>query len=204
MYTPKKFQFKDNDEILNFIRHNGFGILVSTTDGQLSASHIPMFLSADGTKLSGHLSKGNKQWKGFGSSGEVMAIFSGPHAYISSSWYDHQNVPTWNYVAAHIYGSLRIIQGEELHQSLKELMEKYEKHSEKPVTMESFSPGYIPREMNAIVGFEILITKIEGANKLSQNRDDKNHDAIIDALEKRGDTSSVEIASLMKNERPSH
>lgn len=201
MFTPKIYQNNDPSSIREFISRNGFGILTTQAEGKIWATHIPMILSGDGTKLSGHVSKANKQWKDFGSSGEVLAIFHGPHTYISSSWYDHENVPTWNYQAVHVYGTIRIIEGDELYSSLKHLVDKYEHDSEKPVSIETMSAEYVRREMNGIVGFEVAITRIESTNKLSQNRDEKNHGLIIDELEKRGDTGSIEIAELMKANR---
>ncbi|MBK5280316.1 MAG: FMN-binding negative transcriptional regulator, partial [Bacteroidia bacterium] len=157
-----------------------------------------LLLSEDGKKLSGHVARGNKQWKEWSSETEVLAIFSGPHTYISSSWYDHENVPTWNYIAVHVYGKLKILSDQELLQSLKDLTNKYEKQSEKPVTVEKMNPNYVKKEMLGIVGFEIEITKIEGTYKLSQNRDAKNHETIISELKKRNDPSSTAIAQEMK------
>lgn len=198
MYTPKYFQNNDPETIRRFIRENGFGILVSQGDGRPVATHLPFFLSDDGTKLTGHVSRGNPQWKNFGDAGEVLAIFSGPHTYISSSWYDHENVPTWNYVAIHIYGALRVTTEDELRASLKHLVDKYEKQSEKPARVESLSDDYMKHALMGIVGFEIDISKMEATYKLSQNRDAVNHQAVISELEKRGDTGSVEVAELMK------
>ena len=201
MFTPKLYQKNDPAFIQDFIRKNGFGILISQAEGKIWATHIPIMLSADGTKLSGHISKANKQWKDFGSGSEVLAIFSGPHTYVSSSWYDHQNVPTWNYQAVHVYGTVRIIEGDELYESLAHLVDKYEQASENPVSMETMTAEYVRREMKGVVGFEVAITKIESISKLSQNRDDKNHERIVKALEKRGDVGSKEIAELMKADR---
>ena len=201
MFTPKIYQNNDLASIHEFIRKNGFGILISQAEGKIWATHIPLVLSPDGSKLSGHISKANKQWKDFESESEVLAIFSGPHTYISSSWYDHQNVPTWNYQAAHVYGTVRIIENDELYESLDQLVTKYEQASENPVSLETMTPDYVRREMKGIVGFEVAITRIESTNKLSQNRDDKNHERIVNELEKRGDTGSKEIAGLMKANR---
>lgn len=198
MYTPKNFQKNDRAEIANFIRHNSFGVLVSQTSGKLWGTHIPMELSDDETRLQSHISKANPQWKSFSSNEEVMAIFSGPHAYISSSWYDHENVPTWNYIAAHVYGTIRIIEGDELFQSLKTMVDRYEKKSERPVAVEKMSTEYVEREMRGIVGFEILITDIKVTYKLSQNRDAKNHEAIIHQLEKRDEGNDSLVAEAMR------
>jgi transcriptional regulator len=182
MYTPKHFQNNDPETIQRFIRENGFGILVSD----------------DGTRLTGHLARGNRQWKSFEQPGQVLAIFSGPHTYISSSWYDHENVPTWNYVAIHVTGTLRILSEAELRAALKHLTDKYEKGSAKPVSVEDLSDDYMKHALMGIVGFEIDIQKTEATYKLSQNRDEANHQTIIRELEKRGDTASKEVAGMMK------
>ena len=139
MFVPKYAQNNDAAEIKEFIKQNGFGILISQSSQKLMATHIPLEFSQDESKLLGHISKANPQWKKFESDSEVLAIFSGPHAYISSSWYDHENVPTWNYIAAHVYGSIRIIEGDELYEALKHLVAKYEAASAHPVSMETMS-----------------------------------------------------------------
>jgi transcriptional regulator len=198
MYTPKLNRNENVGQLREFIRQNGFAILISTVEGKLWASHIPLFLSANGEKLSGHLARGNKQWKEWNKETEILAIFSGSHSYISSSWYDHENVPTWNYIAVHVYGKLKILSDSELLQSLKDLTDKYEKSSERPVSVERMNPAFVKKEMMGIIGFEIHITRMEAAYKLSQNRDAKNHEAIIAQLEKRNDPASVAVASEMK------
>jgi transcriptional regulator len=198
MHTPKHFINNNIDEIKKFIKENSFGILVTLADGKLIATHIPLALSDNDTKLRGHISRANKQWQSFPTDREVLAIFSGPHAYISSSWYDHENVPTWNYIAAHVYGKIKIIESEALYESLKHMVDKYEQHSEYPVALDKMSPEYIKQSMRGIVGFEITISNIEATFKLSQNRDQKNYENIINQLEKRNDQQSNAIASMMK------
>lgn len=197
MYTPGLYKAEPSD-MHDFIHAHGFGILVSTVADRLWATHIPIMLSADNTKLISHISRANKQWKHFPTDGEVMAIFHGAHSYVSSSWYDHENVPTWNYVAVHVYGTIRLLRDEELLESLKHLVDKYEKKSESPIAVERMSPGYAEREMKGAVGFEITITHMEGTLKLSQNRDAANHAAIVEQLEKTDDPNSHSIAELMK------
>ena len=202
MYTPNHFKQSNIDEVKEFIFANSFGILINQVNGRPWATHIPLELgiNKDGKDtLSGHISRGNIQGKAFQENNDVLAIFHGPHTYISSSWYNHENVPTWNYVAVHVYGKVRIIEGEELYQSLKKLVDKYEQQSEKAVTMEGFSAGYLERELKGIIGFEIVIEDIQSAYKLSQNRDEVNKARIIEQLEKRGDAHSTEIADLMKS-----
>ena len=201
MFVPKYAHNNDDSEIKEFIKQNSFGILISHSSGKMIATHIPLEFSKDGSKLLGHISKANPQWKNFETDSEVLVIFSGPHAYISSSWYDHENVPTWNYIAAHVYGKIDIMEGDALYQSLKHLVEKYETSSSNPISMEKMSPDYVRKSMQGLVGFEISITSIEASYKLSQNRDQKNHTQIIHELEKRNDPGSRQTASEMKKRK---
>ena len=197
MYRPKYAKKDDQDSILEFIKQNGFAIIVSQWSGKLLATHIPLELQ-DGSKLYGHISRANPQWKNFETGREVLAIFTGPHAYISSSWYDHENVPTWNYIAVHVYGTIRVIEGDELLDSLKRLVDKYESTSQHPVSVERMSPDFVHQSLKGIVGFEISITTVEASYKLSQNRDKKNQLSIIAELVKRNDPPSQDIAAEMK------
>lgn len=194
----------DGEEITNFIRRNGFGILVSNVEGRPWATHLPLMVSPDGKTLSGHVAMANLQWKHFSNGTEVLAIFQGPHTYISSSWYTHENVPTWNYLAAHVYGTVEVIEGERLYQSLKTLVDHYEQASAQPVSVEKMTPAYLQKQMNGLVGFEIQITKMEASWKLSQNRDEENYQRIIDQLERRGDEHSTLVAAEMRKASAKH
>lgn len=198
MYIAKANRNENRADWLDMIRHNDFGILINTVKGRPWATHIPMHLSEDGNKLTGHIARGNIQWKNWSAKPEVLAIFQGPHAYVSSSWYDHENVPTWNYIAVHVYGTIRVIEGDELRESLRHLVNKHEKASEKPITVEGMSEKFLKNEIKGIVAFELTITKMEAAYKLSQNRDDQNYQSIIRQLEQRGDHNSHQIAKEMK------
>jgi transcriptional regulator len=202
MYIPNIFNQENAEEIKSLIYQNSFGILVSQVNGKPWATHIPLELDVNVKGehvLLGHVSRGNKQWRDFDKNEEVLAIFNGPHTYISSSWYDHENVPTWNYIAVHVYGKLRMVEGEELLTALKKLTNKYEAHSKNPVTVEGMTKKFLENELKGIVGFEIVITDIQAAYKLSQNRDAKNKQQIIQELESRGDSQSKEIAEQMKS-----
>ena len=134
MYTPDIYKNENQEEIKQFLQENSFGILINQTNGKLCATHIPLELdrNKEGKQiLHGHIAKENPQWRGFEENDTVLAVFSGPHSYISSSWYDHENVPTWNYLAVHVYGKIKIIEGEAAINSLKKLVDKYEKNSRK-------------------------------------------------------------------------
>ena len=198
MYIPKIYRNNDVGEILEFIRQNSFAQLISVSDNLPIASHLPIMLRSDKDQhyLHGHMARANPQWKSFASQ-KAMVIFNGPHSYISSSWYDHVNVPTWNYIAVHVYGTIRIIDGDELYQSLKTLTAHFEATQEKPVSVEGMS-DYVRAQMKGVVGFEIQVEKLEGKWKMSQNRDEKNYIAVISQLEKINDANSQAVASIMK------
>ena len=199
MYIPDIYKNENREEVKDFLNKNSFGILINQTNGKLCATHIPLELdnNKNGKQvLYGHISIENPQWNGFLDNDEILAVFSGPHSYISSSWYDHENVPTWNYIAVHIYGKIKIIEGEAVVESLKKLVDKYEKSSENPVRVEDFSKKTM-MQTRGIVAFEIEITEIQSVKKLSQNRDVKNYDSIISKLEKTGETNSIAIAKEM-------
>ena len=202
MYIPEHYRNENQEDIKNFIHQNGFGILINQTNGKLWATHIPLLLEEkDGKQfLVGHVSKENPQAKSFKTNDEILAIFSGAHTYISSSWYDHENVPTWNYLAVHIYGKVKLHSLEESIESLKRLVDKYEAKSEKPIRVEDLSQKTM-LQAHGIVSFEIEITAIEAKKKLSQNRDDKNYQTIISKLENSNDYQSIEVAKEMKKNR---
>ena len=200
MYTPEIYKNENQEEIKKFLQENSFGILINQTNGKLWATHIPLELDTNengATILSGHISKENPQWNGLIANNQVLVVFSGPHSYISSSWYDHENVPTWNYIAVHVYGKIKIIEGEAVIESLKKLVDKYEQKSENPVRIEDLSQK-IMLQSRGIVAFEIEITEIQATRKMSQNRDEKNYQNIISELEKANTNQSVAVANEMK------
>lgn len=200
MYIADLFKNENQAEIEAFLQQNSFGILVNQPAGKLWATHIPLELDANANGkavLYGHVSIENDQWKGFAENDQVLAIFSGPHAYVSSSWYDFENVPTWNYTAVHVYGTVKIIEGDLLLEHLKKLVDKYEAASENPVRIEDLSKKTM-MQTRGIVAFEIEITEIQASKKLSQNRDDKNYKAIISELEKTALPNAIDVASEMK------
>ena len=174
--------------------------MVNQTNGKLWATHIPLLLEKNGDGkeiLTGHISKLNPQGESFKDNDEVLVIFSGVHSYISSSWYDHENVPTWNYLAVHVYGKVTISSHQQAVESLKRLVDKYEKNSKNPVRVEDLSAKTM-REARGIIGFEIEITSIEAVKKISQNRDEKNYQNIISELENTNDNQSIALANEMK------
>jgi transcriptional regulator len=200
MYVPAIYNNENKTEINAFLQENSFGILVNQTDGKLCATHIPLELETNKAGrqiLQGHISKENPQWRGFTDNDQVLAIFAGPHSYISSSWYDHENVPTWNYIAVHVYGRIKIIEGDAVIEVLKKLVDKYEKKSKNPTRIEDLSATTM-LQARGIVAFEIEIEEIQATKKMSQNRDDKNFQNIISELQKTNENQSIATANEMK------
>lgn len=203
MYIPDLYKNEDKDSIRKFLKENAFGLLINQTNGKLWATHIPLELeiNKDGEEvLMGHISKDNPQWIAFESDNQVLTVFTGHHAYISSSWYDHENVPTWNYSAVHIYGKIKIIEGDDVIDSLTKLVDKYEQNSKCPVHVAELSKKTM-MQTRGIVAFEIKIEEIQAQTKMSQNRDAKNYSNIISELEKTKNPQSIAVAKEMANSR---
>ncbi|WP_333875549.1 FMN-binding negative transcriptional regulator [Flavobacterium sp.] len=203
MYIPEIYKNENQEEIENFIHQNGFAIIINQTEGKLWATHTPLLLDTNenGKKiLVGHISKANPQGQSFSTNDDVLVVFTGPHSYISSSWYDHENVPTWNYLAVHVYGKVQVYNHEKAVDSLKKLVDKYEAYSERPVRVENLSEKTM-REAHGITAFEIVITALEAKKKLSQNRDDKNYQNIIRELEKTNENQAIAVAAEMRKNR---
>ena len=203
MYIPKYYKINDFEEIREFIQHNSFGTLVTTKGSRPIATHLPLQLRKDGEDyyITGHMAYGNPQWRTFEASDEVLVMFQGPDAYISSSWYEQQNVPTWNYQAVHLYGTATILGEEELKQDLAGLMAKHEKHREDPVLWDKLSPSMLEKEIKGIVGFKLKVNEAQAAYKMSQNRNEKDYQNIIEQLNKEQSYGSKQMAEEMDKRR---
>jgi transcriptional regulator len=201
VFTPAHFRVGDTGKLHEFIERNSFATLVTThPGGRVVAGHIPLLLVRDGSpfgRLEGHVSRGNDQWRD--ALGEALAIFSGPHAYVSPRWYDaNEVVPTWNYVAVHAYGPLQVMDDPaELTGLLRRSIDTYEGGAEHPWTLER-SGAAVDRLLGGIVGFRIPVTRLEGKWKLSQNHPRERQEKVIAALEAQGGEDSATIAVLMR------
>ena len=200
MYIPKYFKVTNVDEIWDFVQKNSFATIVTTEQVKPIATHLPLVLKKKGDDyyLTGHMAYGNPQWRTFETCEDVLVMFQGPHAYISSSWYSQENVPTWNYQAIHMYGKVSIIEKVELIEELTQMLEKYEQNRENPVLWDKLSPKLIDNQLKGIVGFKIKVEEIQAAYKLSQNRNDTDYTNIIDKLQNEGNPNSNQIAEQME------
>lgn len=203
MYIPKRFKVDDEKEIWSFLKQHTFATLVTTDKGRPVATHIPVMVNREGEEIvvSGHLAYGNRQWRTLNEEQESLIIFQGPHSYISSSWYEEQQVPTWNYQSVHVYGNVSLQTQEELIADLKTLLHVYEHHRQHPVLWETLSPELLERELKGIVGFKLIVTDIQAAYKLSQNRNDKDYANIITQLHQETSPEAHQVAQEMKKLR---
>lgn len=204
MYIPRRYEEKDKEQLFAFIRENSFAILVSIKDGIPIGSHIPLLLEKNEEGMSvlvGHISKGNEQKQTLQEGTTVLAIFSGPHSYISPTWYTQLNVPTWNYIAVHVYGKIRIMEGQQLWQALSRLVDYFEQSRPCPLKMEEIPEKILHEDFRGIVGFEIQIETMQAAYKLSQNRDAESYDQVIRQLEQASDENARKVAEEMKKRK---
>ena len=205
MYIPKLFQEKNWPEIRQVIEDNSFATVVSCNSGLPTATHVPLRLveSADGTaKLQGHMSRANQHWRLFEREGRSLVIFSGPHSYVSPRWYDRVNVPTWNYIAVHVYGTPRLVTAhQEMHELMKGLVDRHEGHipADSRYTLEGLPADFLEAQMKGIVGFEISVDEVQASFKLSQNRDQKDYENVIAELHKSEDQKSRDVAQIMSS-----
>ncbi|MCC2117340.1 FMN-binding negative transcriptional regulator [Bacillus halotolerans] len=200
MYIPKYYKVTNADDIWDFVQNNSFGTIVTTAQGKPIATHLPLQLMKEGDTyyITGHIAYGNPQWRTFEACEDVLVMFQGPHAYISSSWYEKENVPTWNYQAVHVYGTASILNEEELKHDLTMLLQKYEKHRKNPVLWDKLSPQLLESQLKGIVGFKMKVGEIQASYKLSQNRNEKDYMNIIDQLRHEGNPNSKQMAELME------
>lgn len=203
MYTPRHFAVDDPAELSAFMQHYNFAVLVTALEGQLMATHLPFRLDSErgehGTLIA-HMARANPQWQAFTSEQEVLVIFSGPHAYVSPSWYEAAptNVPTWNYAAVHAYGVPTIIVDHEaVYAMLGQLVHEHEAHFRHPWSMQS-SEDSVHKLISAIVAFEIPITRLEGKYKLSQNRTPADQASVAAHLFASDDTLAAKTAEMIR------
>ena len=185
MYTSHHFKETDIQEFIDLIRSNPLGAIVWQSSNGITADHVPLFYKNN--KLIGHIAKANPIGKENITS-PVLVIFQGADSYISPNWYptkqeDHKAVPTWNYAAVHIHSHINFItENKDKLQILKELTEIHEATQEKPWSIADAPADYIEKMMNGVTGIEIMISKIEGKWKVSQNQPLKNKSGIVENI----------------------
>jgi transcriptional regulator len=200
VYIPEYFRVHNQEDAVAFMRANPFAILISTTDAGPFATHLPLFVRSAEEKivLRGHVAKANPHWRYLEQQPECLTIFHGPHSYISPSNYTaHESVHTWNYGAVHLYGDARIFSSPEALQGvLHDLIQTFEPAYASQWA--SLDESFRERMLKQIVGFEIVVTKMEAKFKLGQNRPREDQANMIASLEKAEDTAVSGLSRLMR------
>jgi len=199
MYIPKNSEMTEDQAIRALISDNSFGVLVSA---DLTATHLPfIYESEEGEQgcLYGHFAGANPHWKALENQ-RVLVIFSGPHSYISPTWYRSKPaVPTWNYAAVHCYGTLIPLNDEENEQAMNTLVEKFEPELlDAPGVM---PPDYQSKLRQAVVGFKIVVDEIHAKEKLGQHRKVADQEGVFSALRESNQSDATALASYMEKRK---
>jgi transcriptional regulator len=203
VYIPSSFQETDLTKLHAFMELHSFATLISYCENEPLASHLPLLVDRDAGingRLIGHMARPNTQWQSAAEK-RVLAIFHGPHAYISPSWYAAKNVvPTWNYAVVHAYGVMRLVEdAERMREVLDHTVKFYEAGQERPWSMGAPDREFIDKLLDGIVGFEINIDRLEGKWKLNQNHPAERRAKVIRELQSLGEANADEIAALMSD-----
>ncbi|AZA80862.1 transcriptional regulator [Chryseobacterium lactis] len=199
MFVPKLYRSEDIHVMKEIITENSFALLISSVD-KIRATHSMMILNEDDPEnayIETHISRANPQAKSLKNGDEVLCDFLGAHTYISSSWYNHINVSTWNYEAVQIYGKVELMNHDELYRHLDKLTSKYENFQQCPMMVKDMGNEFVEKEMKGAFGLKIIPTEIFIKQKLSQNRKENDFQNIISHLE-QSDDDARKIAEKMK------
>jgi len=197
MYVPPHFVVDDPATLREFIDRHPFGLLISQQDLAPFATHLPFLLDPPGLLL-GHVARQNPQWRQLAGQ-QVLCVFHGPHAYVSPTWYEAEKVvPTWNYVAVHVYGRARLIEDpDSLVALVARLTDRFERELPMPWSFDPNEP-FVRKMATQIVGFMVDIDRIEGKWKLNQNHPGERRRRVVAALREQGYEDAREIADLME------
>lgn len=204
MYLPPAFALTDPQALHRILREYPLGTLVTQGPLGLDADHIPFEFDPEtgplGT-LRAHVARANPVWQQVAGGSPVLVVFRGEQAYVSPNWYPskhetHRQVPTWNYVVVHVHGRLTVQDNERFVRGVvARLTRQHEASEPKPWKMGDSTPEYIDSMLQAIVGIELAITRMEGKAKLSQNREDRDR---LEAAQMLAQKGATELAEAMR------
>lgn len=210
MYVPAHFAPPDDDTVRDLLRHHGAADLVTSTAEGIIATLLPFVYdegseAVDGRRrLLGHVARNNDHWR-VPAVGEALVIVRGPDAYVSPAWYpskwEHGRVvPTWNYVTAHVYGELVVHDDPTWVEALvRRLTGKHEGRRSEPWAVDDMPAQFLAGQLRAIVGVELLVSRVEAKFKLSQNRPDADIAGVLDGLETQDEPDAQGVARAMRN-----
>jgi transcriptional regulator len=208
MYTPKDFKVEDTAEAHALMRARPFATLVTQGVDGLVATHLPTVLKADGAdplgRIECHVARPNPQWRGFAPDTDALMIFQGPEAYIRPGWYpskaEHgKAVPTWNYAVVHAYGRLEVVQDQAwLLAHVDELTRQQEAPYPAPWLTSDAPENFMAMMARGIVGLKLVITRLEGKAKMSQNRQQPDRAGVVQGLAERAQGQDAATAALVE------
>ena len=206
MYLPKHFAVEDQTLLAQLIGEYPLATLVGKLEGNLEINHLPLMLSADKTKLFGHIAKTNPLSKiALSKDTGVTAVFNGPNAYVTPSWYPSKKetgkvVPTWNYAVVHVEGAIKLIEDAQwLRSHVAQMTNIHEPTYQSEWKLDDAPEEYVQLMLKAIVGIEIDIQKISGKFKLSQNRPAEDYAAVVSELKQSPQVALHEMLKYMKS-----
>lgn len=200
MYKLPYFTEQNDKVVFDFMRKNSFAILTGYDGNFPVATHVPLDVQREGEKIvcTGHMMRNTDHHRAFSQNENVLAIFTGPHCYVSASWYVTKNVAsTWNYMDVHAKGKIQFTDEEQTKRIIKSITDTYEL-AQSEASFDKLPKEYVDRLVKAIVGFTIEISGVENVFKLSQNHIPETKERIISNLEMRPDEASHAIAAEMK------
>ena len=204
MYNIPYFKEQDKAVVLQFMQVHPFAILIGAASSWPAATQVPLLIEERDDKLFllGHFMRNTDHHKAIQQNNHVLCLFTGPHAYVSASWYTQpKQASTWNYMTVQAKGILSFTDKATLQNILHKTTMLFEGGEHTPAAYQQLSPEYIDKLINAIVGFEIEVTSIEHVFKLSQNRDAESYQNIITQLQ-TGDKDAMAIAEEMEKRQP--
>jgi len=201
-YVPQHFRVAGEQTLREFMRAHDFATIVSNSPDGLVASHLPVLVRPAGATvvIAAHMARANHHWRLMDGATPALAIFHGPHGYISPTWYETAPaVPTWNYGVVHAHGLPAVNEDETFVRGvLEELVRRYEGSRENGWRPESLPADYYDGMRRGIVGFEMTVTKLDGKFKLGQNRSVEDRRRTIAELEKSGSPEAMRLAEFMR------
>jgi transcriptional regulator len=204
MYNLPHFKEPDEAVVIEFVKRHPFAMLVGVdAENRPVATQVPVFIDEREGKLflTGHIQRKTDHHLAFEQNSNVLAVFTGAHTYVSASWYENKEVAsTWNYMSVHAKGTLRFLNDDELLEVLIRTTAHFENNLHSPALVEKMPADYVKGNMKAIVAFEVAVKELNHIFKLSQNRDEKSYDNIIDQLKNQGGEAET-IATTMEERK---
>jgi transcriptional regulator len=203
MYKKPYFMQEDRAAIVAFMHAHAFVTLIGTKNGMPVATQVPVMIEEEGQQITlvGHVMKGTDHHRAFQQNNAALILFTGPHCYVSSSWYTEPMGATWNYQTVHARGNLTLLEGEDTIDVICRLTAQYERGQEQPLLLDRMPADEVADAPKAIAGFRMVVESLSAVFKLSQNRDDVSYVNIVEQLRKSGDVDAVRVAEEMVRRR---